>query len=97
MAISYDSIEILKRFSDKNEIDYPMLSDEGSTLIDAFGIRNKAMDGRTFGKNDLTGVPHPGTYVLDSEGVILAKLFLERYQERHSNEALIELVAEVVK
>ncbi len=97
MAISYDSIEILKRFSDKNEIDYPMLSDEGSKLIDAFGIRNKAMDGIKYGKNDLTGIPFPGTYVLDGDGVILGKLFLERYQERHSSEALIEMVSKVAK
>lgn len=97
VAISYDTIEILKRYSDKNEIAYLMLSDEGSKLIDGFGIRNKAMDGKKFGKNDLTGIPFPGTYVLDNDGVILGKLFLERYQERHGNEDLIKLVGEVVK
>jgi len=97
VGISYDPVEVLKRFADRGEIDYPMLYDEGSKLIDAFGIRNEAMDGKTFGKNDLTGVPHPGTYVLSDEGVILGKLFLERYQDRHSTEAIINLVNEVVK
>ena len=97
VAISYDSIEVLKRFADKNKISYPMLSDSGSTLIDAFGIRNKAMDGKMYGKNDLTGVPHPGTYVLSKDGVILGKLFMKKYQERHDNKELIKLVGEVVK
>lgn len=48
------------------------------------------MEGRSFGENDLTGIPHPGTYLIDKEGTVRAKLFLERYQERHSTEALVE-------
>jgi peroxiredoxin len=35
-------------------------------------------------------VPNPGTFILDREGVIRAKLFLEGYRERHTTEALIE-------
>lgn len=97
VGISYDSIDVLKGFAEKNEIDYPLLSDEGSKVIDSMGIRNKAMDGKQYGKNDLTGVPHPGTYVLSPEGVILGKLFLEKYQERHSTDELIKLVEEVRK
>ena len=67
-----------------------MLSDQGSKTIDAYGIRNKDMDGKKYGKSDLTGVPHPGTYLLDKDGVVRAKLFLEKYQERHSTQALID-------
>lgn len=97
VAISYDSIEVLKKFSDRNELGYPLLSDEGSKTIDAFGIRNDAMEGKKFGKNDLSGIPHPGTYILSEDGTILAKIFLERYQERHATDELIKLVKEVTK
>jgi peroxiredoxin len=97
VAISYDSLEVLEKFSERSEIGYPLLSDEGSKLIDEMGIRNTAMDGKKFGKNDLTGIPHPGTYILSKDGTILAKLFLEKYQERHSTEALIAKVAEIMK
>lgn len=90
VAISYDSLETIKAFSDKYELSYLFLSDEGSKTIDAYGIRNEAMDGKKFGPNDLSGIPHPGTYVLDSKGVVRAKIFLERYQERHEVDALIE-------
>jgi peroxiredoxin len=48
------------------------------------------MNGRKFGDNDLEGIPHPGTYLVDSDGVIRAKLFLEKYQERHSIDELLE-------
>ncbi len=90
VAISYDPVETLKDFSDKKHLTIPLLSDEGSQTIDAYGIRNKAMDGKKFGDNDLSGIPHPGTYVLGKDGVVKAKLFLKKYQERHSPEELIE-------
>ena len=53
------------------------------------------MDGLKFGTNDLTGIPHAGTYILDKEGVVRAKLFLERYQVRHTAEQLIKAVKSV--
>lgn len=92
VGISYDSVEKLKAFSDRNKLSYPLLSDEGSVTIDAMGIRNKEMDGKKFGPNDLTGIPYPGTYILDKEGIVTAKIFLEGYTERHTTEALIEAV-----
>ncbi len=53
------------------------------------------MDGIKYGPNDLTGLAHPGTYILDKEGVVRAKLFLERYQVRHTAEQLIEAAKSV--
>lgn len=83
-------METLKKFADKSGIEFALLSDAGSKTIDAFGIRNAMMEGRKFGANDLTGIPHPGTYILDSEGIIRKKVFLERYQERHTTDQLLE-------
>lgn len=90
VGISYDPIETLKKYADSKGIEYSLLSDEGSKTIDAYGIRNMGMEGKKFGPNELTGIPHPGTYILDKEGVIRAKLFLERYQVRHTTDQLIE-------
>ncbi len=84
VAISYDSGEILKRFATKKSITYPLLSDTGSKTIDAYGIRNKEATGRT------GGIPYPGTYIIGTDGVIRAKLFLEGYEERASTEALLQ-------
>ena len=41
-------------------------------------------------------MPNPGTFILDQEGVIRAKLFLEGYRDRHTTEALIK-AAKAVK
>jgi peroxiredoxin len=84
VGISYDAPSVLKTFSDKNKIAFPMLSDPESKTIEAYHIRNAAAKGKA------VGVPHPGTFILDTKGVIRAKLFLENFRERHSTEALIQ-------
>ena len=40
VGISYDSVAILKTFSDKNKIAFPMLSDPGSKTIEDYHILN---------------------------------------------------------
>ena len=84
VGISYDEPAVLKRFADQMKISYPLLSDPESRTIEAYHIRNEAAKGKA------QGVPHPGTFILDRQGVIRAKLFLENFRERHSTEALIE-------
>ncbi|HEY4273569.1 MAG TPA: redoxin domain-containing protein [Candidatus Udaeobacter sp.] len=84
VAISYDSPEVLKRFAAKKSIAYPLLSDTGSKTIDAYGIRNKEAMGRA------SRIPYPGTFIIGTDGVIRAKLFLEGYKERASTEAIVQ-------
>lgn len=83
VGISYDEPGALKKFSDQAHITFPLLSDPGSKAIDAYHIRNEAAKGKA------EGVPNPGTFILDREGVIRAKLFLEGYRDRHTTEALV--------
>ena len=84
VGISYEDTKVLKTFSDRMKIVFPLLSDPGSKTIDAYHIRNEAARGKA------VGVPNPGTFILDRHGVIRAKLFLEGYRQRHTTEALIE-------
>jgi peroxiredoxin len=84
VGISYDKPEILKKFSDKAKITFPLLSDPDSNTIEDYHIRNEAAKGKA------VGVPRPGTFIVDQKGVIRAKLFLENFRERHSTDALIK-------
>jgi peroxiredoxin len=84
VGVSYDNPAVLKRFSDKAKIGFPLLSDPASKTIEAYHIRNEAAKGKT------AGVPNPGTFVLDQSGVIRAKIFLDGYRDRHTTDALIE-------
>ena len=90
VGISYDDTKFLKTFSDRMKIAFPLLSDPGSKTIEAYHVRNEAARGKA------EGVPNPGTFILDREGVIRAKLFLEGYRDRHTTDALIE-AAKAVK
>lgn len=80
VGISYDSVEILHNFSDSSGITFPLLSDVDSQTIREYGIH--------FQK----GLPHPGTYLVDSAGKVRAALFLEGYRARHSVADLIDAV-----
>jgi peroxiredoxin len=84
VGISYDDPKVLKSFSDRAKISFPLLSDPGSKTVEAYHIRNPAARGRA------EGVPFPGTFILDRDGVIRAKIFLEGYRDRHSTDALIK-------
>lgn len=86
VGISYDSIASLNKFKIKHDISYPLLSDEGSKIIDAFGIRNeKHKEGHY-----AYGIPHPIIVVTDKNGIIKAKLHEEGYKNRPEVEVLLE-------
>jgi len=89
VGVSYDSTKVLKTFSDRNKIGFPMLSDPDSKTIEAYHIRNKAAKGKA------KGVPNAGTFIVDRKGVIRAKLFLEGFRERHTTEELVKAAKEV--
>lgn len=78
VGISYDSCAKLKKFADARKIAFPLLSDEGSKTIHAFGIHYKE------------GLPHPCTYLIDQQGIVRAKLAEEGYVKRHATKELIE-------
>ena len=83
VAVSYDSTATLRAFADKHAITFPMLSDQGSKTITAWGILNREATDRA------KGVPYPGTYVLDANGVIVSRNFEQAYQERDSAASIL--------
>jgi peroxiredoxin len=80
----------LAKFADKRRITFPLLSDPESKTIIAYGLLNKEAKGKT------EGIPYPGTFLIDKDGVIRDKLFLDGYRRRHSTEELIK-AAEAIK
>ena len=78
MGISYDSVDVLKRFADKRGIMFPLLSDEESRTIHSYGIHNER------------GLPHPMTILIDQDGVVRAMLSREGYRIRHTGAELID-------
>ncbi len=82
VGISYDTVQILRKFTDTSGIEFPLLADPGSKTIRAYGIHNEK------------GLPHPGTYLIGKDRKVLAALFNEGYRERHSVNALLKAINE---
>ena len=84
VGISYDSVALLKKFTEKRKIEFPLLSDHKSKTIDAFLLRNKSA--KTGSRTD--GIPYPATILIDTKGIVRANLS-GTTRRRHSTKELL--------
>lgn len=77
-TMTYDSVATLKEAEAEYETSFPLLHDQNSAHIKAMGILNTQYEPG----HRAYGIPHPGIFVLDSEGVVRAKLAEEDYRVR---------------
>ena len=89
VAVSYDSVDVLKAFAEKQKIAFALLSDPDHKAIDAYGLLNKGAKGKQ------EGIPYPGTMILDKDGVIRAKLFFDGPIQRHSAADIVKAAGEI--
>ena len=83
VALSYDSPATNAAAATKLGLTYPLVSDPGSKVIDAYGIRNVEAKGRT------EGIPHPVVFIVDQQGTIRLKLIRDNYRERPESAEII--------
>lgn len=78
-AISYDAVPILADFSKRRGIAFPLLSDPGSATIKRYGILNTTVPETN---QQSYGIPFPGTFMLNTQGVVTSRFFEQAYQDR---------------
>lgn len=78
---------MLADFAATHGITFPLLSDEGSAVIRALGLTDHRYDDRPPGDHHV-GVPHPGTFLLGTDGTIVGKRFEESHRRRPSAPSL---------
>lgn len=79
-GMSYETPEVLAKAAMKHGLDFTLLADPGSTIIDKYELRDPQ-----YPKDSMAyGVPRPIVFILTPEGVIKAKLFEETYKTRPS-------------
>jgi hypothetical protein len=93
-AVSYDSVSILREFAEKYGIRYPLLSDEGSQVMQRLGLINERVqeDHAYYGiqpNPKHVNLPYPGVFVLDAAGKITHKRFHQSYRVRDTGAGLI--------
>jgi len=90
IAVSYDSLTTNSAAATKLGLTFPLLSDPGSKVIDAYGLRNHEAKGRA------EGIPHPVVYIIDRQGTIRVKLMRESYRERPESAEIIAGVKSIL-
>ena len=92
VVITYDSLETLSTFSEARGIRFPMLSDEGSAVIQEYDLLNREQQPgrRTY------GIPYPGTFILNTEGRVTARFFEQAYQERFTVSSIMVALKDAV-
>ena len=77
-GVSYDSIETLTRFSEAENIGFPLLSDQNFQTIKSYGVLNSMYQPghRHF------GIPYPGIMIIDKDGKLSYKYFYQGYKKR---------------
>jgi len=94
-AVSYDSVDVLSNFSAEHGITYPLLADVGSVVITEIGLLNVEIEQeRAFWGKPMDdkhrGIPYPGTFILDSDGVVVDKIFEKSHRIRPGGNMLLE-------
>lgn len=85
-SISIDKPSDSKTLADEIESDgkgpvsFQLLSDPGHRVIDAYGLRDPAYDGK-----DYEGIPHPAVYVIDKNGRVAWMKVEANYRIRPTN------------
>ena len=78
VAITYDDPMLQQAFIEKFGITIPVVSDVNALSFKTLGILNKDYKQGEF----QYGIPYPGMIVIDSQGKVVGKLFLEAYSSR---------------
>jgi peroxiredoxin len=77
--VTYDPVGVLADFASRRGITYPLLSDSGSETIKRFGILNTTVAPNS---TMMSGVPFPGTFLINTKGIVTSRFFEPAFQER---------------
>ena len=88
-VLSYDEADAQADYKAAHNANFTMLSDPNSDVIRSFGILNT-----TIPEDDHPwyGIPYPGVYITDAEGVITAKFFENNFTMRPGPEQLLAAI-----
>ncbi len=85
LGVSADAVKSHGKFTDKYELNFPLLSDESKEMINAYGVwQEKSFMGRTY-----MGIVRT-TFIIDEKGKI-AHIFEKVKVEGHTDEVLQKL------
>src|SRR5271170_6596143 len=90
LGVSYDSQDILKFFTERHSITYPLIADPQSEIIERFGVLNPTATGFT------RGMSYPGFVYVSPDGRVQETFFEEDFHTRFTgNNVLTKIFPEL--
>jgi len=87
LGVSIDSVESHRKFKEKHELPFALLSDPEATVLKLYDVwKQKSLYGRTFMGTERT------TFVVDEKGVV-AKVYRKVKPKEHAQTCLLDLKA----
>src|SRR5262245_57375911 len=80
-VVTYDPVPVLFDFAKRRGITFPLLSDPCSATIKSYGILNTTVPETN---QQSYGIPFPGTFMVNPQGVVTSRFFEQAYQERNT-------------
>jgi len=87
--MTYDSVEVLKTVEEDQGVEFTLLHDEEVGHVNSLGIRNLDYEPG----HRVYGIPYPGIFLVDPNGVIQAKFAEESYRDRPDFGNVLEAAA----
>lgn len=78
VGISYDSINVLKEFTEQENIEFALVADQNNQTIKDFKVLNTDYEP---GQRHY-GIPYPGVMVVNTKGILTYNYFYEGYKQR---------------
>ena len=85
-AVSYDEADALADYAAAHDATFTLLSDPDSEVIESFGILNTLIPPD---EHPWYGIPFPGAYAINAEGVVVAKFFEHNFAIRPGPEQML--------
>ena len=85
-VLSYDEAGAMADYKAAHKANFTMLSDPNSDVIRSFGILNTLI---AEDDHPWYGIPYPGVYITDADGVIIEKFFENNFTVRPGPEQLL--------
>lgn len=89
ITITYDANEDAAKFHAQRDLAIDILHDENSRLIQQLGILNPGPQPG----DRVYGIPLPGLFLLDKQGVIRGKWAEQRYQDRPDPDLILRALS----
>lgn len=93
IGVTYDTQAELKKFHERSKLEYSLMKDPDSTLIKALGILNTGPQPG----DSAYGIPYPGIFLVDKDGVIQAKFAEENFRDRPDYSHVVTAAEQLVQ